>query len=57
MIFGVGPAGIYVTNPLQCLPEEVRQTLQYIFSTIIFIYRKIKLLLNPIDFVAPARQS
>lgn len=23
MIFGVGQAGIYLTNPLECLPEEV----------------------------------
>ncbi|XP_033212345.1 uncharacterized protein LOC117169944 [Belonocnema kinseyi] len=23
MIFGVGPAGIYMTNPLQCFPEQV----------------------------------
>lgn len=23
MIFGVGQAGIYVTNPLECLPEQV----------------------------------
>ncbi|XP_015603697.1 uncharacterized protein LOC107271793 [Cephus cinctus] len=23
MIFGVGPAGIYLTNPLQCLPEQI----------------------------------
>ncbi|XP_048515071.1 uncharacterized protein LOC105689586 isoform X2 [Athalia rosae] len=23
MIFGVGPAGIYLSNPLQCLPEQV----------------------------------
>lgn len=24
MIFGVGQAGIYLTNPLECLPEQVR---------------------------------
>ena len=24
MIFGVGSAGIYMTNPLQCFPEQVR---------------------------------
>lgn len=23
MIFGVGQAGIYLTNPLECLPEQV----------------------------------
>lgn len=23
MIFGVGPAGIFLTNPLQCLPEQI----------------------------------
>lgn len=23
MIFGIGPSGIYMTNPLQCMPEEV----------------------------------
>lgn len=28
MIFGVGPAGIYMTNPLQCFPEQVCQQFQ-----------------------------